>query len=346
VNFQNVAIEAMTYSLPEEVVSSEQIETQLSPLYDRLGLKTGRLELMTGIKERRFWPSTSLASEAAANAGLKLLQQEGVPAENVDLLVHSSVCRDRLEPATASYVHRIMDLPGSTQIMDISNACLGFLNAVIMASGMIESGQIRRAIIVSAENGKPLVDKTIAILNEGGHTRQTIKPYFANLTIGASAVAWSICHKDEINRESPILGFCEGHTDTSFNQLCEGDTSGDDLIMQTDSEELLHAGISVAQKAWDKFSNTSDWKPASPELLITHQVGKAHTHAVFEALCLDPSKNFSSYKYLGNCGASSLPITYALACESNTVNRNKKTVLMGIGSGLSSIMLSLNSSLT
>lgn len=342
--FQNVAIEAMAYSLPEQIVTSEQIENELSPLYDRLGLKTGRLELMTGIKERRFWPSDSLASAGSAEAGIKLLANEGVAPEEVDLLIHSSVCRDRLEPATASYVHKFMGLPGSTQIMDISNACLGFLNSVVLASGMIESGQIKRAIIVSAENGKPLVDKTIDILNQDHHTRQSIKPYFANLTIGASAVAWSICHKEELEQNAPGLGFCECRTDTSFNHLCEGDTSGDDLIMQTDSEELLHAGISVAKGAWDKFSQTSGWTPEDPDLLITHQVGKAHTNAVFQALSLDPLKNFSSYEKLGNCGASSLPITYTLACEDNRKNKHKKVVLMGIGSGLSSIMLSLNHS--
>lgn len=341
-NFPNVSIEAMAYSLPKEVVSSDQLEECLSPVYDKLGLKVGRLELMTGIKERRFWSSSMLPSVGSAEAGLKLLNQEGVDPNSVDLLIHSAVCRDRLEPATASYVHRKMGLSGKTQILDVSNACLGFLNSLILAASMIESGQIRKAIIVAAENGKPLVDRTIQILNQTEQTRQTIKPYFANLTIGASAVAWSICHKDHIDHQAPSLGFCSSFTDTSFNHLCEGDSDGDDLVMQTDSEDLLHAGISVAHSAWLKFMEISSWNSDTPELLITHQVGKAHTNAVFEALQLDPSKNFSSFEHLGNCGASSLPITYTLACEDDPQKKKAKTVLMGIGSGLSSIMLSLN----
>ena len=116
--------------------------------------------------------------------------------------------------------------------------------------------------------------------------------------------------------------------------------------MQTDSEDLLHAGISVAHCAWLKFMEISSWNSDTPELLITHQVGKAHTNAVFEALQLDPSKNFSSFEHLGNCGASSLPITYTLACEDDPQKKKVRTVLMGIGSGLSSIMLSLNSDKT
>ena len=134
--FTQVAIEAMAFALPQDVFSSDTIETELSPLYDRLNLPRGRLELMTGIRERRFWPSNHRPSVASAEAGRKLLGL-GVDKDEIDLLIHSSVCRDRLEPATASYVHRLLDLSGNTQILDISNACLGFINAVVLAGSMI-----------------------------------------------------------------------------------------------------------------------------------------------------------------------------------------------------------------
>ena len=42
---------------------------------------------------------------------------------------------------------------------------------------MIETGQIRRAILVAGENGAPLVEKTIQLLNEGQHDRKSIKPF-------------------------------------------------------------------------------------------------------------------------------------------------------------------------
>ena len=147
--FSNVAIEAMAYSLPPETWTSAQIEDQLAPLYDRLNLPHGRLELMTGIRERRFWPASLRPSEASAEAGNALLAN-GVDAGKVDLLIHSAVCRDRLEPATASYVHRLMGMGDRKQILDVSNACLGFLNAVVLAGGLIESGQIKRAVIASS----------------------------------------------------------------------------------------------------------------------------------------------------------------------------------------------------
>ena len=340
-SFSSVVIEGMAYSMPPNIYHSSDIEEKLSPLYDRLKLPLGRLELMTGISERRLWPSDFRPSQASAEAGIKLLQS-GIDGSDVDLLIHCSVCRDRLEPATASYVHRLMGLKGGTQILDISNACLGFLNALVLAGSMIETGQIRRAILVAGENGAPLVEKTIQLLNEGKHTRKSIKPFFANLTIGAGAVAWSIAHRDLVDKDCPVLGSWATETDTSHNELCEGDVSGNDLIMQTDSEELLHAGISVAKRAWAKFLKVQNWKPENPELVITHQVGKAHTQAVLKALSVDPVINFSSFEHLGNCGSVSLPITYTLACEKDSKNIFRKTALLGIGSGLSSLMLAIN----
>ena len=111
--------------MPSDIFTSTEIEERLSPLYSRLKLSSGRLELMTGINERRLWPSNFRPSQTSAEAGMNLLKT-GIDPQQVDLLIHCAVCRDRLEPATASYVHRLMGLGGNTQILDISNACLGF----------------------------------------------------------------------------------------------------------------------------------------------------------------------------------------------------------------------------
>jgi hypothetical protein len=47
------------------------------------------------------------------------------------LFIHGAVSRDMLEPATASFAHRKIGLPATAQIFDLSNACLGFLNALV-----------------------------------------------------------------------------------------------------------------------------------------------------------------------------------------------------------------------
>ena len=341
--FNNVVIEDIAYVIPPEEVTSDTVEQKLSPLYERLKLPFGRLELMTGIKSRFHWEPNTLPSQASTLAGEKLLEKASFDKNEVDILIHSSVCRDKLEPATASYVHRNLGLGNDTQILDVSNACLGFLNAMILGAGMIDSGQCKRVLIVSGENGRPLLEQTIkSMLADDSLTRKTIKPYFANLTIGSGAVAATLCHKSICKKPKATLDVAVVETNTSFNHLCEGDQAGDNsLVMQTDSEELLKAGILVANKAWGKFKLASGWNEQTADTIITHQVGKAHRNLLYQNLNLSVDKDFSSFETLGNTGSVALPITLALAIEQGKFQPNNKAALLGIGSGLSSIMMSL-----
>lgn len=339
--FANVVLESIDYALAPERWSSSDIEEKLKPLYDRLKLPAGRLELMTGIRERRFWPKGTLASFASAEAGAAVLKRTAIPREQIDLIIHAGVCRDRLEPATAAYVHQQLKLGPQTQFLDVSNACLGFLNAVTLAGGMIEAGQARSALIVSGENGRPLVEQTIARLLEKDWTRREIKPFFANLTIGSGAVAAVICHRSLAKEGAAILGGV-GEAATEHNRLCEGDSSGADALeMLTDSEELLTAGIQVAQRTWDRFKKETGWEETTADSIICHQVGSRHRLHLFETLGLDLNRDFSTFPDFGNIGSVSLPFTLARAAEEGVIRKGDKVALLGIGSGISSMMLAL-----
>lgn len=316
------------------------VEQKLAPLYERLRLPEGRLELMTGIQERRFWNEDVRPSEIAAEAGRKAIAQSGIDPEQLQVCIHSSVCRDMLEPATASFAHRLMGLSANVQVFDVSNACLGFLNAINLLSSMIDSGQITSGIVVSGENGKPLLEQTIQTLLEGDFTRKTIKPYFANLTIGAGAVAAVVCHESLSPNGHRILGGSV-MADTAANDLCKGDASsgGSGLEMQTDSELMLQAGVALAKRTWDSFKSELAWSEDTPDRVVCHQVGAAHQKLLFDTLGLDHEKDYSSYQTFGNTGSAALPITLAKAVEDGAVNQGDKLALLGIGSGLNCLMM-------
>ncbi len=339
--FTSVSLESIACALPAEVWTSADLEARLAPVYERLKLPAGRLELMTGIRERRFWPAEMPASAASAEAGEAVLARSAFGRGEIDLLIHAAVCRDRLEPATAAYVHGLLGLPGSVQIFDLSNACLGFLNALVVAGGLIESGQIERALIVAGENGRPLVERTLEQLLHPALTRKTIKPYFANLTIGAGAVAAVVCRSGLAPR-APRLAAVAVETDSAANQLCQGDSAGAALEMLTDSEELLVAGIALARRTWERFTEASGWTAATPDRVVTHQVGRAHTRELFAALGLDLAKDFTTFETLGNVGSVSCPLTLAHAIENRAFVPGQRAALLGIGSGLSCLMAAVD----
>ena len=337
--FENVCIESLAVALPDEVWTSAAIEERLRPLYERLKLPVGRLELMTGIRERRMWPSGTRPSDASAAAGKAVLAKSSLSAGHVELFVHAAVSRDMLEPATASFAHRKIGLPGTAQILDISNACLGFLNALTLAAAQIEAGHIRCALIVSGENGRPLVDQTLRTLVERPLTRNEIKPYFANLTIGSGAVAAMVCHRSLVRgRAHRLLGGI-ARAATQHSELCQGDTYGaESLAMQTDSEQLLLAGVALAKETWSAFAAEQG---ADFDRFICHQVGSVHRRKLYETLGLDLAKDFSTFETLGNTGSVALPATLEAAIAAGAVREGERVGLLGIGSGLNCLMLAL-----
>jgi 3-oxoacyl-[acyl-carrier-protein] synthase III len=340
--FNNVCLESIAVALPGEIWTSARIEEQLAPLYERLRLPFGRLELMTGIRERRMWPDGTLPSDASAAAGRAVLGISSLRREQIGLFIHAAVSRDMLEPASASFAHRKIGLPASTQVFDVSNACLGFLNSIVVAAGLIESGQIQTALIASGENGRPLVEETVRTLLSGSLDRNAIKPFFANLTIGCGAVAAVICRSDLVRgRAHRILGgVCRSATEHS--ELCQGNTAAaGGLAMQTDSERMLEAGVALAKETWDQFCLATGWSRENVDRAICHQVGSAHRRRLFETLKLDVSKDYSTFETLGNMGSVSLPATLSAAVDMGAVNQGDRVALLGIGSGLNCLMLAL-----
>jgi 3-oxoacyl-[acyl-carrier-protein] synthase III len=339
--YQNVKIDSFAYELPNKFISSDEIENELAPVYKRLRLPEGRLELQTGIKTRGYWEAGTRPSQIATNAARKLFEKTDIKRDEIDLLIFSSVCRDFLEPSTASVVHHNLELPKSCQNFDLSNACLGVLNAMSLAANMIETGQIRNALIVSGENGGPLLKETIKHLNENTElTRKSIKKYIASLTIGSAGVALLLSHKDRSNSKHEFLG-SSYLADTSTNHLCQGDGNTNTLMMETDSEALLHAGINLATENWEKTKSELDWTNENVDKVICHQVGVAHRNLMLESLKLDRSKDFSTFEKLGNTGSAALPITLMMAHENKFLLEGDKVAGLGIGSGLNSIMVGI-----
>jgi len=340
IHYSHVCLDTFGYKLPPRVITSGEIEERLAPVYERLRLPPGRLELMSGIKERRLWHTGTKPSEAATFAGRQVIEQGNIDPQQVECLIFTSVSRDMMEPATASFVHDKLGLPSSCLIFDISNACLGFLDGMVMLANMIELGQVKNGIIVSGETAEELIESTLqTLLTDTTLSRKSIKPAFASLTIGSGSMGLFMrrAQKDE---DKPRLVHGAWRANTAHSDLCHGSQSGGNMtLMATNSEELLHRGVDTAQMTWEGFSAKPGWQGHDIDIFCCHQVGTAHANLLFSKLGLAQKKNFETLAGLGNVGSVSAPITMAMAIEEKAFQPGQKGALLGIGSGINCLML-------
>ena len=345
--YKNVCIEALGYELPRIIVTSLSLEERLAPVYEKLNLAYGRLEAITGIRERRYWNEKTPPSEAGAIAAEKAIANSGIKKDDIECLLHTSLSRDFLEPATAFLVHDRLGLPTTGTIFDISNACLGFVNGMVTLANMIELGQVKAGIVVASESSRHITDVTIQeILQDPDVTRAKLKPQLASLTLGSGAVAAVLTHSSMSQSGHKIIGGMI-RTHSQHNGLCriEGETFFYDPYahptMNTDSEAILKNGLILANETWKGLKKELNWRNDDIDKVFCHQVTTVHQQMLFDTLKLDQSKGFASVHYLGNIGPVSLPITLAISLDEDRVVPGDKVAMMGIGSGLSSIMLGI-----
>ena len=348
--FKNVCLEAFSLVLPETRVTSAEIEDRLAPLYQKLGIPFGTLEKLSGIRSRYFWDESVTPSQAATTVAEEAL--EGLPfeREQIGAVLNCSVTRDYFEPATATLVHGNLGLSENTFAMDVTNACIGFMNGVTLLGNLIEAGTVKAGIVVSAENTSRLIDSSMREILNGGELdmeRAELIKQLPTFTLGCGAAAFVLCHSSIASKNHRVLGGL-GCSATQFNDLCSA--NGDYYfcqrqdfapVMFTESSELIASAAKLGGRTWGRASEILGWSRDDVDHIFCHQVGKQVGQAFYDEMGLDYSKEFSVYPELGNLVSVALPSAMIRGIEERNVQEDDKVLLTGFGSGLNSLFLGL-----
>ncbi len=319
------------------------IEERLAPLYQKLRLQPGQLEAWTGIRERRWWDPGFPVSAGATRAGRKALEQSDVHPSHIGSLVYCGVCRDNeMEPATACAVAHGLGLGPDTEIMDLSNACLGMINGILTVANRIELGQIRAGLVVSCESARDITEIMIDLMLREG-TMDYFKGALATLTGGSGAAAVLLTDGSwASDRPRLVGGFIKSAAE--HHGMCwwgkdKQVPARASQIMHTNAIGMLKHGGELIAKLGASFYREMGWTAQTIDRLIAHQVAAANRDAILRALGIEAIKDFSTFPYLGNIGTVSLPLTAAMADERGFLEPGHKVGFVGIGSGLNALML-------
>jgi 3-oxoacyl-[acyl-carrier-protein] synthase-3 len=335
--FRNVSIESVASVLPSEVVTSDQLEAGFSHTLRRLGLPPGQVEKLSGVKERRWWDPGTKPSVVAAMAGEKALASAGIRPTDVQALINTSVSRDYLEPSTAAIAAGHLGVGHGCMSFDVTNACVGFLNGMLVGASMIELGQADHVLVTCAETVRDGVEATVRRLAAPDADITTFRDNFASLTLGCGAVAMVLGRRDR-SRSGHVLDGGVYRTASEHSGLCLGQHQE----MRSDPHGLLVHGVGLGVETFPYAARELGWRADQIDEFVCHQVSLAHFSHTFAQLGLPLERASLTFPFLGNCGPASLPITLALGERQGRIKRGQSLCLFAVGSGLGCCILGVH----
>ncbi|MEM9236675.1 MAG: beta-ketoacyl-ACP synthase III [Verrucomicrobiota bacterium] len=307
--------------LPEKILTNADLEKRVDTTDEWIVTRTG-------IRERRIAADDEFTSHMATKAGEKALEQAGIAAEDLDLIIVATITPDTLTPATACYVQEHLGAFGAVAF-DISAACSGFLYAMKIAKRLISDGAFNNALIIGAEKLSSFInweDRTTCVL-------------FGD---GAGA---AVLRKAESPEDGEILA-TEMGTDGRQTRLLNipGGGSACPITIENADQRLAtlamlgrevfkHAVTRMKQSA-EKVIERSGLKPEDIALVVPHQANLRIIDAIAERLDVPYDRVFTNLQKYGNTSAAAVAIAFDEAVRGGSVKKGEHAVLVVFGAGL------------
>lgn len=346
--YKHVCLESCAITVPPHEVTSAEIEDRLAGVYKDLGIPFGTLERLTGIGARRFWDISERPSGLGTDVARLAIEKSGLDQKDLRALFSCSVTRDYFEPATGCIIHRNLEMSEDCIALDVSNACLGFMDGLFFLANLIESGAVKAGVVVSAEHTRVIIENTFKSVLEGKTlSRDQLLRMLPTFTIGSGAVAYVLCHESISKNKHRVVGGAT-RSATQHCELCMGNVDyhlvdGPPLgpVMETESSKLIAAAAVLGKQTWSDASEVLGWSKENVDHVFCHQVGRQVNEAFYNTLGLDHTKEFIIYPTRGNLVSAALPTAFAVGVEEKNIKKNEKIVLTGFGSGLNSLFLGI-----
>ena len=310
-------------------------EKELGPLFNSLSINLDAMIKKTGVKKRRQSSASMTVldmSELAVNDLLSRKNTEHFNPADIDTIIYASVSRMHAEPSTAILLQNRLGIESAISF-DISNACLSFIDGLILADSLIATGRSELALIVSAEKGAQVAELSMDAIKNGNAGMECL----AALTLGDGAAAALVSATDYPH--PGILGL-RAFTRTSRSQYAHCCTlQSTETPMITDSGTMFEGALLHYPSMLHALINKLGWSLDEIAALVPHQASLKIIQAGMESIGYPLEKTAISLDQYGNMASVSVPFTLSKFIDNKKPAPGSKIAITAFGSGLSFSML-------
>jgi len=310
--------------VPDRVVTNEDLTRYMETSHDWIVERTG-------IEERRWVEEGQGGADMAAKACQQALDEAGVTAKDVDMLIYATLSPDHFFPGTGVFTQRILGL-GEIAVLDIRQQCTGFVYALSVADQFIKTGMYDRILVVGSE-----VHSTGLDLSTRGRDVSVI--------FGDGAGAALLGPSDD---PAHCILSTHLHADGSEAEILWTDLPGSVHHPRIDTAGMdegrhyphmegrrvfKHAVTRLPQVLMEGLA-ANQLKLEDIDMVIPHQANLRINEMVAKMIGLPPEKMHNNIQKYGNTTAASIPLCMKEAVDLGKIKSGDLVCLLAFGAGL------------
>jgi 3-oxoacyl-[acyl-carrier-protein] synthase-3 len=323
------AIRAIEYHLPEATLSTDDLAREFPEW------PAHKIEQKTGIRSRHIAAPGECSSDLAVTAANRLFESGACRRDEIDYVLLCTQSPDYFLPTTACLIQDRLGLPTTAGALDYNLGCSGFVAGLGLAQGLIETGQARRVLLLTAETYSKFMDpqdksvRTIfgdaaaATLVEGveGAGEPLLGPFvYGTDGRGANNL---IVRGGGMRQREAVSGAAEPADGPPAGRLY---MNGAEIFNFT-----LEAVPASVRATLERAGKTLD----DIDLFVFHQANRHMMEHLRKRLSIPPERFAVALEECGNTVSSTIPIALKQELVAGRLGPGKLLLLVGFGVGYS-----------
>lgn len=326
------SIHAIEYHLPDDVLSTEKLSAECPDW------SVERVDAVTGIRERRIAAAGVCASDLAVAAAEKLFRSGACGPGEVDYILFCTQSPDYFLPTTACILQDRLGIPTTAGAIDFNQGCSGYVYGLSLAQGLIETGQARKVLLLTAETYSRFVhprDRSARVIFGDGaaatllHALKSEEQILGPFVFGTDG-------RGAPNLIVPAGGMRlpkSGETARAAEDDAGNTRSRDNLFME--GREIVNFTISTVPVCAEQVLAKAGRRMEEIDLVVFHQPNRHMLEHLRRQLGIPKEKFVESVAHCGNTVSSTIPIALKDTLESGRLRAGMLVLLVGWGVGYS-----------
>lgn len=311
-------IKGIEYYVPERILDNETLAESID------NWTADKIKDKTGIGKRHITEVNETALDLAEKAALKLFDTKVCSPKQIDFILFCTQSPDYFLPTTACILQERLEIPTTVGAVDYNLGCSGFVYGLSLAKGLIETGQVKNVLLITAETySKYIKDDNVNVR-----------------TIFGDAAAATFVEGEKATHDliGPFVFGTDGSGKDNLivkNGACRNNKGLEPPELYMNGPDIFLFTIQSVPRAVEALLDKSNYTMEEVDQFVFHQANQYMLEHLRDKIQIPEDKFYLNVEDYGNTVSSTIPIALSQLMKKTALNMQMNMMVVGFGVGYS-----------